>query len=234
MFTIRSAAFHRTDNRDSIHSRMATTTQLAFLLAVLCTIAGAENAKPSYTKPEEYVSIVMDGDNELRAAKGLPPLCTNKKLQAVAEKYADMQGHSDYFVDSGEFLVHDYVTDGGFDWDTAVGNFWIGGPNASSFVGGKFSLDNYTMVGTAYAFYDGFYGIKHFWVQVFATSCTEECDPEVDSVNNSSKTGVPGHSEASSSDGEGIPGTVSPTTGHDSMESPAAKTAMANKTEDCN
>ncbi|ETK92304.1 hypothetical protein F441_04386 [Phytophthora nicotianae CJ01A1] len=123
--------------------------------------------------------------NAERAAKGLPPLCPNKKLQEAAERHILDQAKTDYFsaVGTDNSTPEARVTAAGYNWETVDENFDAGSATVDAVVSSWLNSDGchdailgqYTMVGTAYVYNENtFY--KHYWVQVYATGSSEECD----------------------------------------------------------
>ncbi|KAG7392572.1 hypothetical protein PHYBOEH_006338 [Phytophthora boehmeriae] len=154
----------------------------------------SETPVATYNQPAEYVPAMLARVNKERAAKGLPKVCTNNKLQAAAQRHVKDQSTTDYVSDTGRdgSTVGKRVTEAGYVWKTvaenveteyrdvnSVVNWWMKNP-----VNCEKVLGNYAMVGTAYAFNkDSYY--KHYWVQVYATGSTEECDADATSTANS-------------------------------------------------
>ncbi|KAF4318000.1 hypothetical protein BBO99_00007342 [Phytophthora kernoviae] len=93
--------------------------------------------------------------NKERAAKGLPKVCTNKKLQAAAQRHVKDQSTTDYISDTGrdESTVGQRVTKAGYVWNTvaesieakypnvnAVVNWWMENPAGCNKILGKYTM----------------------------------------------------------------------------------------------
>ncbi|EGZ19800.1 hypothetical protein PHYSODRAFT_495632 [Phytophthora sojae] len=122
--------------------------------------------------------------NKERAAHGLKPVCSNKKLQAAAERHVKDQSKTDYISDTGtdDSNPETRVTDAGYKWQSVSEAIDAGNANADAVVdwwmrneARETILGKYTMAGSAYAYNPNTYS-KHTWVQVFATGSSEACD----------------------------------------------------------
>jgi uncharacterized protein YkwD len=163
-------------------------------IALLATVSncetGAANLRqdgrslaPTYTSSTQYVPAMVTRLNKERVAHGLPPLCSNHKLQAAAERHVKDQSYTDYMSDFGRdsSTPKQRVTDASYKWQSVVESIDAVAANVDSVVDWWMKmkrghvLGNYTMVGMAYAF-DGRTRNKHHWVQVYATGSSETCD----------------------------------------------------------
>ncbi|CEG44940.1 RxLR-like protein [Plasmopara halstedii] len=158
---------------------------LPLLLGLVATSAAAEHQTihdliDLSTPQSSLVTLV----NIVREHRGLPPLCTNKKLQAAAKRHVEDQCKSDYMSNTGtdNSSPEQRVTEAKYKWQsvaenidtgnanaTAVVKWWLKGSNRDNILG------EYTMVGTAYKYNEETFN-KHYWVQVYATGTAEECD----------------------------------------------------------
>ncbi|RLN21038.1 hypothetical protein BBJ28_00022381 [Nothophytophthora sp. Chile5] len=154
----------------------------------------------TYTQSDDYFSAMLTRVNEERAAQGLSALCTNKKLQAAAQRHSDDQATNNYMAHDGAdgSTMSQRVTDAGYVWNAVAENVaagqvdvdavmtaWMNSPGHRANI-----LGDYTMFGTAYA-YSADSTYKHYWTQDFGSGSTEECDggssvttPKADKVAN--------------------------------------------------
>ncbi|OWY96292.1 SCP-like extracellular protein [Phytophthora megakarya] len=128
--------------------------------------------------------------NEERRAHGLSPLCSNKKLQAAAQRHVKDQSKTDYISDIGtdDSTPKQRVTEAGYKWQTVGENIGAGYADADKVVDWWMKnqehtnvLGEFTMTGVAYMYNEHTYS-KHYWVQVFATGTSEECETENDEL----------------------------------------------------
>ncbi|KAG3110422.1 hypothetical protein PI124_g8950 [Phytophthora idaei] len=158
------------------------------LLLGLAAVSNATNLRQTNRDLSEMTSTqasaLLVRINKERAAHGLPALCSNKKLQAAAQRHVKDQSKTDYMSDTGtdDSTPKQRVTEAGYKWQSVAENIDAGNVNGDAVVDWWMkgtSRDNilgkYTMVGTAYAYNDNTYS-KHYWVQVYATGSSEECD----------------------------------------------------------
>ncbi|RLN06551.1 hypothetical protein BBJ28_00024754 [Nothophytophthora sp. Chile5] len=147
----------------------------------------------AYTQSDDYFSAMLTRVNEERAAQGLSALCTNKKLQAAAQRHSDDQATNNYMAHDGAdgSTMSQRVTDAGYVWNAVAENVaagqvdvdavmtaWMNSPGHRENI-----LGDYTMFGTAYAYnVDSTY--KHYWTQDFGTGDAEECDSGTSSTTN--------------------------------------------------
>ncbi|KAL4128199.1 hypothetical protein PRIC2_007192 [Phytophthora ramorum] len=143
-------------------------------------------AAATYTQTNQYASAILARVNKERAAHGLPSLCSNKKLQAAAQRHAKDQSRSDYMSDYGtdNSTPESRVSDAGFKCQHMAENIDSGNANAGDVVdwwmknvGRDRILDkSFTMAGAAYVYNDNT-SSKHYWVQIYASGISESCDP---------------------------------------------------------
>ncbi|CAI5747303.1 unnamed protein product [Peronospora destructor] len=134
----------------------------------------------TYSQTDEYATALLARVNKERVAHGLPVICSNEKLQAAAQRHIKDQSKSDFMSDIGtdDSIPEKRVTDAGYKWERvaenidstnadkdAVVDWWMRAQSRDNLLG------NFTMAGSAYA-----YNKKYFWVQVYATGSSEECD----------------------------------------------------------
>ncbi|CEG44942.1 RxLR-like protein [Plasmopara halstedii] len=170
---------------------MVAITHYAFVLVLgLATVSNASNLRQlSNTIDMNEILIKKSSNllaqvNQMRAEHGLQSLCSNKKLQVAAERHVIDQSKSDFMSDIGtdnsdpeqrvtaiEFNLQSVAEniDAGSDNASAVADWWMKGSNRDVILG------EFTMVGTAYMFNEDTYN-KHYWVQVYATGSSEQCD----------------------------------------------------------
>jgi uncharacterized protein YkwD len=171
-----------------------TQTPIALLLA-LATVSngetGASNLRQgerslaaTYMSSTQYASTMLDRINKERASQGLPPVCSNHKLQAAAQRHGKDQSKTDYMSDYGtdNSTPEQRATDAGYKWQRMAESVDSGNADVDSVVDWWMKntdrdhiLGKYTRVGTAYAYNDSTYN-KHYWVQVFAAENSEACD----------------------------------------------------------
>ncbi|OWY97568.1 SCP-like extracellular protein [Phytophthora megakarya] len=134
-------------------------------------------------QPNKFATALLNRVNKERRAHGLPALCSNKKLQAAAQRHVKNQSKTDYISDTGtdNSTPKKRVTDAGYKWQSVGENIGAGNSNADSMVnwwmknvGRRNILGKYTMTGVAYV-YNKNTASKHYWVQVFATGSSEKC-----------------------------------------------------------
>ncbi|KAK1944125.1 hypothetical protein P3T76_004037 [Phytophthora citrophthora] len=168
---------------------MVAIQSIALLLAF--STVGASNLRQdrdlsemTYSQTNDKASALLARVNKERSAHGLPALCTNKKLQAAAQRHIKDQSSTDYVSDAGtdNSTPKQRVTAAGYKWQTVDENIDTGSANVDNVVNTWLKSDckdailgKYTMVGTAYVYNDKTYN-KHYWVQVYATGSSEECD----------------------------------------------------------
>ncbi|CEG43317.1 CAP domain [Plasmopara halstedii] len=159
-------------------------TFLTLLLVVVATAKNQTMCDPGDLSTPE--SSLVTQVNIVRKNNGLPALCSNKKLQAAAKRHVEDQSKSDYMSNTGtdDSTPEQRVTDAKYKWQTVAENIDSGNANAIAVVdwwmkgpSRDIILGQYTMVGTAYKYNENTYS-KHFWVQVYATGTSEQCDLE--------------------------------------------------------
>ncbi|GMF47027.1 unnamed protein product [Phytophthora fragariaefolia] len=132
----------------------------------------------------QYAAALLARVNKERAAHGLSKVCSNKKLQAAAERHVINQSKTDYMSDTGtdNSTPETRVSDAGYKWRTVDESIDAGNPDADAVVdwwmktaSRETILGKYTMAGSAYVYNANTYS-KHYWVQVFATGSLEACD----------------------------------------------------------
>eukprot|EP00644_Phytophthora_capsici_P001739 jgi/Phyca11/107744/e_gw1.14.304.1 len=138
----------------------------------------------TYTQSDDYYSVMLNRVNQERASRGLPALCTNKKLQDAAQRHSDDQAQNNYMDHTGTDGTNmaDRITEAGYDWGSVAENIAAGQPDVESVMRTWMNspghreniLGDYTMFGTAYA-YNPNSQYKHYWTQDFGTGETEEC-----------------------------------------------------------
>ncbi|KAL3665508.1 hypothetical protein V7S43_009543 [Phytophthora oleae] len=162
---------------------------IAYLLvaAAVSEAANLRQAKrnlQTYTQSDDYFSAMLYRVNQERVTRGLPALCTNKKLQDAAQRHSDDQAENNYMDHTGTdgTSITDRVSEAGYDWGSVAENIAAGQPDVDSVMktwmnspGHRANiLGEYTMFGTAYA-YNANSQFKHYWTQDFGTGETEEC-----------------------------------------------------------
>ncbi|CAI5728494.1 unnamed protein product [Peronospora farinosa] len=138
----------------------------------------------TYSQKDELATALLARVNKERVAHGLPVICSNKKLQAAAQRHVKDQSKSDFMSDFGtdDSTPEKRVTDAGYKWERlaenidstnadvdAVVDWWMKTQSRDNLLG------NFTMIGSAYAYNENT-SSKYFWVQVYATGSLEECD----------------------------------------------------------
>ncbi|KAG2952065.1 hypothetical protein PC117_g3090 [Phytophthora cactorum] len=174
-------------NLDETMVAISVQSSLVLLLG-LAAVSNATNLRQPNRDLSEMTSTqasaLLVRINKERAAHGLPALCSNMKLQAAAQRHVKDQSKTDYMSDTGtdDSTPKQRVTEAGYKWQSVAENIDAGNVNGDAVVDWWMkgtSRDNilgkYTMVGTAYAYNDNTYS-KHYWVQVYATGSSEECD----------------------------------------------------------
>ncbi|POM78242.1 SCP-like extracellular protein [Phytophthora palmivora] len=164
-----------------------SVTLLLALTTVSATNLRQENrdlSEMTYSQSSEFAAALLARVNKERLSHGLPALCSNKKLQAAAQRHAKDQSKTDYMSDTGtdDSTPKQRVTEAGYKWQSVGENIDSGNINANAVVDWWMKnesreniLGKYTMTGTAYVYNENTYS-KHYWVQVFATGSSEECD----------------------------------------------------------
>eukprot|EP00644_Phytophthora_capsici_P001752 jgi/Phyca11/544268/estExt2_Genewise1Plus.C_PHYCAscaffold_140242 len=159
---------------------------ITFLLA-LAAVSDASNFRQEgrdLSQMTGFSAALLARVNQERSAHGLRALCSNKKLQAAAQRHAKDQSKTDYMSDTGtdNSTPKSRVTDAEYKWQTVGENIDAGNVNADAVVDWWMqneSRDNvlgkYTMAGAAYVYNGNMYS-KHYWVLVFATGSSEACD----------------------------------------------------------
>ncbi|KAG7381468.1 hypothetical protein PHYPSEUDO_006008 [Phytophthora pseudosyringae] len=162
------------------------------LLLTLATVSDAANLRQeardlsemTATQTNDFAAALLARVNKERAAHGLSALCSNKKLKAAAQRHVKDQSKSDYMSDTGtdNSTPKSRATEAGYKWQCVEENIDSGNAKADAVVdwwmkgdGRDNILGKYTMAGTAYAYNEKTYS-KHYWVQVFATGSSEDCD----------------------------------------------------------
>ncbi|KAL3665493.1 hypothetical protein V7S43_009528 [Phytophthora oleae] len=164
-------------------------SSIALLLA-FAAVSDASNLRledrdlSQMSSTTEFPAALLARVNKERSANGLQALCSNKKLQAAAQRHAKDQSKSDYMSDTGtdNSTPKTRVTDAGYKWQTVAESIDAGNVNANAVVdwwmqndGRDNVLGKYTMAGSAYVYNEQMYS-KHYWVLVLATGSSEECD----------------------------------------------------------
>ncbi|OWY93144.1 SCP-like extracellular protein [Phytophthora megakarya] len=165
-------------------------TSIALMLAVVA-VSDATNLRRENRDLSEMASTQTNANaaalfarvNKERITRGLPALCSNKKLQAAAQRHAQDQSQTDYVSDAGtdNSTPKQRVTATGYKWQSVDESIDTGAANADAVVNSWLKTDcggilgKYTMVGTAYVHNQNTFN-KHYWVQVYATGGSEECD----------------------------------------------------------
>ncbi|EGZ19771.1 hypothetical protein PHYSODRAFT_365230, partial [Phytophthora sojae] len=136
----------------------------------------------TYTSSDDYFSLMLDRVNQARASEGLPALCTNKKLQAAAQRHSDDQAANDYMDHTGTdgSNIEQRIAGEGFDWSAVAENVAAGQPDVDAVMEAWMAspghreniLGDYTMLGTAYA-YNPDTTYQHYWTQDFGTGDAE-------------------------------------------------------------
>ncbi|KAG6614495.1 SCP-like extracellular protein [Phytophthora cinnamomi] len=166
-----------------------TKSSIALLLALAAGVSDAANLRQGQrdlseaVQENQYAAALLARVNKERATHGLPPVCSNKKLQVAAERHVKDQSKTDYISDTGtdDSNPEKRVTDAGYQWQSvheaidasdanadAVVDWWMRTASRETILG------KYTMAGSAYAYNGNTYS-KHYWVQVFATGSSEAC-----------------------------------------------------------
>ncbi|KAE8894622.1 hypothetical protein PF005_g24973 [Phytophthora fragariae] len=160
------------------------------LLLVVASISDAANLRQdqhdssAMAQENQFSTALLVRVNKERAAHGLAPVCSNKKLQAAAERHVQDQSKTDYVSDTGtdDSTPETRVTDAGYKWQSVRETIGAGNANADDMVdwwmktaSREIVLGKFTMAGSAYAYNANTYS-KHYWVQVFGTGSSEACD----------------------------------------------------------
>ncbi|POM77708.1 SCP-like extracellular protein [Phytophthora palmivora] len=171
---------------------MLSIMQISIAMLAFVTISDATNLRQdnrglremTYTQTNANAAALLARVNKERAARGLPAFCSNKKLQAAAQRHIQDQSKTDYVSDSGtdNSTPKQRVTAAGYKWQSVDENIDTGSANVNAVVSTWLKSDcrdailgKYTMVGTAYVYNEKTFN-KHYWVQVYATGTSEECD----------------------------------------------------------
>ena len=138
----------------------------------------------TYSQTDKLAAALLVRVNKERVAHGLPIVCSNKKLQAAAQRHVKDQSKSDFMSNIGtdDSTPEKRVADASYKWERvaeniestfadedAVVDWWMKTPSRDNLLG------NFTMIGSA-CVYNENTSSKYFWVQVYATSSVEECD----------------------------------------------------------
>ncbi|RQM17848.1 hypothetical protein DD237_002397 [Peronospora effusa] len=176
-----------------IHYTVGSSTVLLLTLgATFNDVSKATNLQQAhrdlsdttYSQTDALATALLSRVNKERVAHGLPVICSNKKLQAAAQRHVKDQSKSDFMSDFGtdDSTPEKRVADAGYKWERvaenidstnadvdAVVDWWMKTQSRDNLLG------NFTMIGSAYAYNENT-SSKYFWVQVYATGSLEECD----------------------------------------------------------
>ncbi|UIZ24907.1 hypothetical protein KXD40_006754 [Peronospora effusa] len=176
----------------SLYGWRSSTVLLLTLGATFNDVSKATNLQQAhrdlsdttYSQTDALATALLSRVNKERVAHGLPVICSNKKLQAAAQRHVKDQSKSDFMSDFGtdDSTPEKRVADAGYKWERvaenidstnadvdAVVDWWMKTQSRDNLLG------NFTMIGSAYAYNENT-SSKYFWVQVYATGSLEECD----------------------------------------------------------
>ncbi|GAB9476205.1 hypothetical protein Gpo141_00013274 [Globisporangium polare] len=127
---------------------------------------------------------MLNAVNAERAAKGLTPFCTSKKLQTAAQLHSEDQATNNFVsgVGSNGSQMSARITAQGFVWTTLAENIAAGQVDVVSVVKAWMNSDghranilgNYQFFGMGYA-YNVNAVYKYYWTQDFGASTQEVC-----------------------------------------------------------
>ncbi|RLN75763.1 hypothetical protein BBJ28_00010210 [Nothophytophthora sp. Chile5] len=132
-----------------------------------------------------FQSLLLAAVNKERAARGLPALCRNSKLQSAAQKHSsDMASHN-YMSHTGSdgSSMSQRITAAGYRWTSIAENVAAGQKDVTAVMtswmnssGHKANIlsSKSKMFGCGYA-YKSSSTYKHYWTQDFGTGSGESC-----------------------------------------------------------
>lgn len=142
----------------------------------------------TYAQTGDYLAAMLARVNKERGDRGLPPVCSNKKLQSSSQQHSDDQAAANYMAHEGSdgSTMEQRITDAGYKWSAvgenvaagqvdveAVMDAWMNSPEHKENI-----LGDYTMLGASYAFNEDS-DFKHYWTQDFGKGDDEDCDFEI-------------------------------------------------------
>ncbi|KAL3665507.1 hypothetical protein V7S43_009542 [Phytophthora oleae] len=155
------------------------------------------NLDATYVHSSDFLSEMLARVNKERAAEGLPPVCSNKKLQSSSQRHSDDMAQNNYMAHDGTdgSTMSQRITDTGYKWSAvgenvaagqedvqAVMDAWMHSPEHRENIMGE-----YTMLGVTYAFNENT-EYKHYWTQDFGMGDTESCDSDSGNQNHNADT----------------------------------------------
>ncbi|KAE8960145.1 hypothetical protein PR003_g31494 [Phytophthora rubi] len=160
---------------------MVSVPQYSLALLLIAAAASSEAAPTG-----DYFASMLARVNKERAANGISALCTNKKLQAAAQRHSNDMAKNNYMAHDGAdgSTMSQRVTQAGYEWEGVAENVAVGQEDVDSVMNEWMQSQghrenilsaDYTMFGTAYAYNkDTTYG--YYWTQDFGSGPTESCD----------------------------------------------------------
>ncbi|KAJ8509438.1 hypothetical protein ON010_g18766 [Phytophthora cinnamomi] len=154
-----------------------------YSLALLLVAASASSSFSEAAPTGDYFAAMLARVNKERAAHGISVLCTNKKLQAAAQRHSNDMAKNNYMAHDGAdgSTMSQRVTQAGYEWESVAENVAAGQEDVESVMDEWMQSEghrenilcaDYTMFGTAYAYNkDTTYG--YYWTQDFASGPTE-------------------------------------------------------------
>ncbi|KAG2765887.1 hypothetical protein PC129_g2902 [Phytophthora cactorum] len=135
--------------------------------------------------PNGFQTELLNAVNRERAAKGLPALCMNTKLQNAAQGHSNDMAEKDYMSHTGSdgSTMSQRIARAGYDRTASGENVAAGHTSVdevmTAWMNSPRHRDNilrkkFTMFGCGYAYSESS-TYKHYWTQNFGRSNTEKC-----------------------------------------------------------